>query len=392
MIMRARVLSILIALAVIALSTASVLAQEPETFEQARAFSTQSQHPILLEFYRDGCESCELAARETESEATVKAALQRVVHLPLNVMEGEGVALAEKYRPGIYFPVFILINAEGDVISRWTGYTNANRFNRSINTALSDMTTLDERIARCKARPRSLDVQFLAKYYYDTQEFVKSREYYRQLHAISAPELDLRYQIFTATAEAVWNDQLPFDELLWAADDLIDNPATNNQHFARMAQIMTNVARRTGDTDHIKKYLTAGIKGTATLRDDDGVALHRDLLTDYALYVLLDTAEAISVKKMALGDGWETDPARYFKYAEWCFRRGINLEEAENYARTATDKASEGKFKARHLRLLAEICHALGKIDEAITLGEQAMEQDPSASYFLPKLDKWREN
>ncbi|MCD6250086.1 MAG: hypothetical protein J7J98_07150 [candidate division Zixibacteria bacterium] len=390
--MRVRKLSILIALIVITLSTVSVLAQGPETFEQACAISIRSQRPILLEFYRDGCESCELAARETESETTVIKALQRVVHLPLNVIEGEGIALAEKYRPGIYSPVFILINAEGDVISRWTGYTGANRFIRSLNTALSDMTTLDERIARCKAHPKALDVQFLAKYYYDTQEFVKARDYYRQLHTLNSPTLDLRYQVFTATAEAVWNNQLSFDELLWAADDLIDNPATNKQHFGRMAQIVTKVARRTGDTGRIKKYLTAGIKSTATLSDDAGVASHRDLLTDYALYVLVDTAEAVSVKQRALGDSWETDPARYFQYAEWCFQRGINLEEAELYVRTATNKASEGKFKAKHLRLLAKICHALGKTDEAITLGEQAMEQDPSASYFLSKLDKWREN
>ena len=125
------------------------------------------------------------------------------------------------------------------------------------------MTTLNERAARCKAHPKALDVQFLAKYYYDTQEFVKARDYYRQLHTLNSPTLDLRYQVFTASAEAVWNNQLSFDELLWAADDLIDNPATNKRHFARMAQIVTKVARRTGDTDRIKKYLTAGIKSNA---------------------------------------------------------------------------------------------------------------------------------
>ncbi len=291
---------------------------------------------------------------------------------------------------GIYFPVFVLTNAEGDVISRWTGYTGADRFIHSLNSALSDLTTLDERVARCNTGPTQIDVQFLAKYYYDTQEFVKSRGYYRQLHTLNYPTLDLRYQVFTATAEAVWNGQLPFDELLQAADSLIYNPVTNGRHFGKMAQIVTNVARRTGDTNRIKKCLTAGIEATSVLRDDDGKALHRDLLTDYALCVLLDTAKAISVKKQALGDGWDTDPARYFQYGEWCFQRGINLVTAEMYIREATGKAQQPEFKARHLRLLAEICQALGKTDEAITLGEQAMELDPSASYFLPKLDAWR--
>ncbi len=315
-----------------------------------------------------------------------------MVHLPLSVIEGEGATLAEIYRPGIYFPVFILTNADGKVISRWTGYTGADRFIHSFNSALSDLTTLDERVARCQVRPKALDVQFLAKYYYDTQQFVKSRDYYRQLHALNSPSLDLRYQVFTATAEAVWNDQLALEELLWAADSLIENPARNKQHFGKMAQIVTNVSRRIGDTSYLKKYLAAAIEATSSATDDKGVAVHRDLISDYALYVLLDTAEAINVKGLALGDGWKNDPARYYQYGEWCFRRGIRLWEAKRYVEAATEKAGEGRFKAKHLRLLAEIYHALGKTDEAVAAGEQAMEQDPSASYFLPKLDAWRDN
>jgi tetratricopeptide (TPR) repeat protein len=306
------------------------------------------------------------------------------------VTEDEGRELAESYRPGIYFPVFILTNADGDVISRWTGYTGADRFIQSLDRAISDLTTLDERVARCQTEPNAVDIQFLAKYYYDTQEFVKSRKYYRQLHELNSPTLDLRYQVFTATAEAVWNDQLPFDSLLAAADDLIEHPKANKRHFGKMARIVTKVSRRTGDTDRIKKYLAAGIEASAVLRDDNGRAFHRELLADYALFVLVDTAEALSVKKQALGDGWESDPARYYQYSDWCFRRGVDLDVAETFIRTATDKATGAKFKARHLRLLAEICHALGRTDEAIALGEQAMEQDPSASYFLVKIDAWR--
>lgn len=314
-----------------------------------------------------------------------------MVHLPINVLEGEGVTLAETYHAGIYFPVFILTDAKGTVLTRWTGYTGADRFINSFNTALSDLTTVDERIARCNIGPTALDAQFLAKYFNDTQEFIKSRNYYRQLHALHAPELNISYQVFTACAEAVWNDQLPFDSLLPAADLLLANPSVHSHNFGRMAQILANVARRTGHTDRIKDYLTVGIRATSIRKDEKGVDLHRDLLADYALHVLNDTAEALSVKKRALGDGWENDPARYFQFGEWCFKRTINLEEAENYVRMATNKASDGKFKARHLRLLSEICYARGKTEEAIRLGEQALDQDPSAVYFEKKLDEWRE-
>jgi tetratricopeptide (TPR) repeat protein len=106
--------------------------------------------------------------------------------------------------------------------------------------------------------------------------------------------------------------------------------------------------------------------------------------------VVGDTAKALAIKKQALGKGWDTDPARCYQYAEFCFQRKIDLENAEHYVRLATEKASDGKFKAKHLRLLAEILYALGRVDEAIQTGEQAIEQDPTTVYFVNRMEEWR--
>jgi len=234
------------------------------------------------------------------------------------------------------------------------------------------------------------DGLILAQYFSDTREHLKSRDYYLRLQSSSDNRSDYSYQIFKATAEAVWNDLLPFDSLPPFADTVLTRSATNHANLGQMGQIMGNVARRTGHTDRIAKYLEAGARATSSLTDQQGIAMNRDLVADYALHVLNDTARAIGIKKLALGKGWETDPARYYQYGEFCLQRKIDLLQAENYVRMATNKASDGKFKAKHLRLLAEILFVLGRTDEAIRTGEEAIDQDPTSAYFDEKLKKWQ--
>jgi tetratricopeptide (TPR) repeat protein len=365
-------------------------AVEVKSFDEAETRSAETGKPILLEFYREDCEYCEDATRAFESDENIQAALDKVVYLKLNPLIGEGTPLSETYRVGIYYPVFILTNSEGHAIARWTGFTGTERFVGSFDQALSDLATVEERVSRCKIGPTVKDVLFLANFYNDAREYLKARDYYRELRRLQGPQLDLSYRLFQITAEAVWNDLLPFDSLIAAADEVLAKREENSRNLGQMAQIMANVARRTGHTDRIEPYLMAGIEATSRRTDETGIDLRRDLLADYALHALNDTAEALSVKKKALGERWESDPERYFRFGEWCYQRNINLAAAEEYVRRATEKASGDKFQATHLRLLAEICYARGKVDEAIELANQALALDPTAFWFEEKLAEWR--
>jgi len=376
--------------ATVGLAVPTLQAEEVTSFDEARARSAETGKPILLEFYRDDCEYCEKATRAAETDENIQASLTRVVHLKLNPLVGEGTPLSETYRIGVYYPVFILTDSAGRAISRWTGFTGAERFIGSFDQALSDLTLVEDRVARCKIGPTVKDALFLANYFNDTREYVKARDYYRTLSLLQGPGLDLSYRLFRVIAEAVWINLLPFDSLTVAADDVIAKHEKNSRDLGEMAQIVANVARRTGHTGRIEPYLTAGIEATFRRTDEAGIDLHRDLLADYALHVLNDTTEALSVKKRALGERWESDPERYFRFGEWCYRRNINLAAAEEYVRRASQKASGDKFQATHLRLLAEICYARGKVDEAIELANQALTLDPTAFWFEEKLIEWR--
>ncbi len=367
----------------------SVRAEKAESFEQAKALSVQTGKPVLLEFNHDDCIHCQQATREFDSIPELIAKLQAVVLYRISVLQGEGTAMAETFRIGTSFPVFILTDSTGNVITRWTGYTGSDRFMTLLDKALADRMTIDQRVIKCQNAPSDADVQFLANYYADSREYVKALSYLRQLQTLQTG-VNLYYRVFSLTAEAVWSDMLPFDSLTAAADDMLANPEGTRYYFGEMGQTMAQVARKTGNTNRLAKYLKAGIDATAQAKKSAEIDVNRDLQADFALHSLNDTTEALRIKKLALGDGWETDPARYFRFGEWCFRRGINIDEAERYIRMATDKATEDKFRAAHLRVLAELCYTRGKADEAIKLANESLALDPTAIWFEKKLSDWR--
>lgn len=360
------------------------------TLAEAKQLSVQTGKRILLEFYHDDCPYCDQAARDAETDASLKMAFAKVVLFKLSVLQGQGTALASTYRVGDYYPVFVLTDSAGNTISRWTGYTGVDRFIKSFNQAMSEVITVDARVARCQANPTPKDALFLADFYTDTREHLLVREYLRLLQRLYGTGLDFSYRLFSSTAEAVWSDLLPFDSLTAAADAVRAKSQMNMYNLGQMAQIMANVARKTGHTDRLEGYLKAGIEATSQRTDEAGIELHRDLLADYALHAMGDTTEALTVKKNALGARWEEDMAKCFQFGEWCFRRNINLADAEHYVRLATDKAGGDKFRATHLRMLAEICFARGKTQEAIDLGNQALTLDPTSVWFEKKLNEWR--
>ncbi|GAF91543.1 unnamed protein product, partial [marine sediment metagenome] len=104
-----------------------------------------------------------------------------------------------------------------------------------------------------------------------------------------------------------------------------------------------------------------------------------------------DTAKALSMKKASLGQGWETNPEKFYDFAEWCLQRKINLIEAKKYALKSAKRASAGPFKGKILKTTAEIYYALGDTKTAVSLMEAAMEQDPANDYYETIWNDFRE-
>lgn len=382
---------IILTLSIILLLTVLSFAQSPTAFDEAKELSIQQNKPILLEFFREDWEYCELAAREVESEEVVISALKDVIHLPLNVKKG-GEKLGGLYHAGPYYPLFVLINSKGEVIYRWEGYTTADRFIGSLKTGLSDLTTIEERTQRNKNNPDIRDINFLAKYYSDIKEYQKSNEYYRLAMSknINAYK-DYSFLIFQNYTDAIWNGILPFDSIYNSANTVIENKRTIKDSIRKVAMLMTNLARKMNRTGDIGKYLQAGIDATANNQNAKITEYHYLIKADYELYITHDTSGAISLMKVSMGEEWQKDPGKYYIYGKWCFDRRINLPDAEKYVRIACQKASEGIFRAKHLSLLAEICYAQGDAAEAIKQLNLAIENDPDNDTYQSRLEQFEE-
>ncbi|MCP4704532.1 MAG: hypothetical protein GY865_07970, partial [candidate division Zixibacteria bacterium] len=112
------------------------------------------------------------------------------------------------------YPVFVLTNSTGNTITRWIGYTGgAQVLSGTLIKALTNLTTVDERLTRFKTAPSFDDALFIAGYYSGSGENVKAVDFYRKsLELGKGTGFNYSYKIFENIANAIWKDELPFDE------------------------------------------------------------------------------------------------------------------------------------------------------------------------------------
>jgi tetratricopeptide (TPR) repeat protein len=292
---------------------------------------------------------------------------------------------------GHIFPVFILTDSKGDIINRWTGYTGPRSLIISLNKALSDLTTVKERIAKYDANPSYEGALMLARYFADTGEYSDAVKYFREAERLKLSEkTDYSFDIFSNSANAAWNDLMPFEDVLPAADSILYDAERKN-NVIRVARAMSRLTRKLHKEEYVKKYLDAGLKNSSQARDQKSRDDHTLLLIEYALQVENDTTKAINMKKQSLGADWTNNPEKFYNYSKWCLERKVALGEAETIARKAVRYAKAGEFKGQVYNTLAEICFARDKLEEAIKLMDLAIEQDPGNAAYHDKQDEYLE-
>ncbi|MCP4580869.1 MAG: thioredoxin family protein [candidate division Zixibacteria bacterium] len=366
-------------------------ADEPKTFDQAKALAAQSGKPIILEFVKSECEYCSQMAQDVINRKDLQSALDRVVHISMNFKGDEGSKIADQYTVGIYFPVFFLLNSQGEIIKRWTGYTTVERFVGELNAAMNDMRTVNDRLASYKANPTFNDALYFAKYYSDIWDYLTANDYYRQARNLrgAGPSL-YAYEIFQNTANAAWQDTLEFDDVLPMADSVLTLQKSNSRNIVGLAKIMARLGRKKEMTHRLAKYLQAGIDITARGSAPKTVKEHELFRADYALYVEVDTSKAVQIKKATMTANWAQSPEEFYGYARWCLEHRIQLAEAESFVRKALGMASPGEFRGQVHNTLAEICHAQGNKQEAINQIKLAIEQNPKKGTYKDKLKEWQ--
>jgi tetratricopeptide (TPR) repeat protein len=151
------------------------------------------------------------------------------------------------------------------------------------------------------------------------------------------------------------------------------------------------IANLTEQADLSLPYLKAALEATEGTQEPGMVKARRSLLLEKALHVDQDFEAAVRLKRDSMPVGWQDSAGDLNNFAWWCFENKVNLEEAEELARTATELAEPGQEKAMILDTLAEICNALGNCGEAVALMQAAMEEDPENEYYRKQLDRFQE-
>lgn len=361
-----------------------------ESFEESKSESAKTGKPILLEFLREDCEFCELASREAETDDAVRSALQSVVHQLVNVLDTEGRVLAKEYHVGTTYPVFVLTNSSGDVITRWTGYTGrAKAFVSRLQKALQDKRTIKERMAEFETKPTFADAVNLARFLSAVDEHTEAIRYLRRAAAMNG-RMSFAYDIFTNAANAVWKEQEPYEFVFAPAFDVMKASDSKAIDKANVSRLICRISRKFERTDSLEILLKMGLDATANASSQDSRDVNSLLQSEYALQVDADTAKALAIKKKDMGGGWQSNRDVAFAFAKWCLERRINLDEAEAIARNTVNLVNPGIYRARVLSTLADILDARGKTKEAMAKVVLAIEQNPDDPYYMNQLKRLR--
>ncbi len=312
------------------------------------------------------------------------------MHQPVNVLDEAGSRLADEYDIGTTYPVFVLTNSKGEIITRWTGYTGGGKgFVKSLLNALKDQRTITERVEQFKAQPTLLEAAALARFFAEIGEHLKAVKYFKEAETLrNGPGAGFSYDIFKNSANAVWNEKAEYEIVFPVADTALALGKRNARNVIGVARIMSRMSRKFERTDSLEKYLQAGIAAAKNSTDPKLNESQYSLNADMALQIDSDTAQAISIKKQGMGANWDSDRDKAFSFAKWCLERKINLEESESIARKTVRLVHPGVYRARVLSTLAHILDARGKTDEAIATVLQAIEQNPDDPYYSKQLKR----
>jgi thioredoxin-related protein len=384
-------LALLVALALPVMPAHAGGATKFANFDAAKQAAAAHKQLVLLEFGAEWCGPCQRFARDATTQPALQQALSGVAYHAVDAEKGEGLPLAKEYTVKGY-PTFVLMDATGASIDRWTGYLDSKDFIATFTDATADPTTVEAKRARLAQTPKAADAARLGRIEASAWQLPEAVQHYEQ-----AMKLDPKGGALYAFPRFETYAQGFFKGEVFSAGD-VDKAATTALAAAgvtpdqqiQIASIMSGVGTKSENPKIAVPYLKSAMAATADSKDPQIVEQRRELLVDHAMYVEENPTLAARYKREAMPEGWMEDPVKLNQYAWWCFENKTNLEEAETLARRGVELAKSGSQKAMVLDTAAEICNLRGSCKDAAELMEQALREDPKNEYYTKQLDRFR--
>jgi thioredoxin 1 len=296
---------------------------------EAMKQANEQQKPVMIDFMTDWCRWCDTLDANTYSDPQVAGFVDsNLVALKIDAEKGEGVVLAKKYGVRGY-PTILLARANGEEIDRLVGYLPPDAFLRAVKDFVHGVNTLLSYTESVAKTPDDASLRYaLAKKYAERNDLAGSAEQYKALlrldpnNALGHDE-EARFTV-AAAALVADNDNGPLVAFL---DRYPNSPAARNA----LANLFGH-AIRLKDSTHAREFF--------------------DRYTGR----------------------WPNDAGAMNSYAWNCAEQDINLGHAALVAKKAVTLAASSGEKAAYLDTYATVQFKLGKIDDAISLEEQALQ------------------
>lgn len=316
----------------------------------------------------------------------VQKILESVVLHKVDAEKGEGLELAKTH--GVHsYPTFLMVNAEVQPIDRWLGYTKP-LLGKKMESALADVSTIDEKRARFESSPSPDLAVRLANYDAANEQYADAVALYRKAEALD-PKVSRAPEIFDATFYGYRKQAFEKSAVLEAAEAAL--AGADPGRILNVSERMMFLAKEAHDTELNLEYLKTAIERTKDSADENVVRRREGLMPDYVLHVEKNPNKAVELRRAAMPPGWMEDAGQINNYAWWAFENGVDQKEALALARKGVELAPAGKEKAMILDTAAELCNALDNCHEAIDLTKQAIAEDPENEYYKKQLERFQE-
>ncbi len=317
--------------------------------------------------------------------------MEAVFLYQIDAEKGGGIDLAKEFNVKGY-PTFIMVNGAGETLDRWIGYEK-NFFIKTMDKALKDLSTIEDKLASYQKKPTARIAEILGRYNSSLKEYVNAVNYYSTAQRIKdKPSDDYTYEIFQNTSNGVKDEHFTFEDVLAAADNVVNSQTAEPGEVVKTAIRVTRTAKKNDRLDLIGPYLETGLKITSQADDPESKDAYNQLMIEKSLHITGDKKAAVGYKMATMADGWLEDAGKLNGFCWWCFENRVNLEDAERLSRKSVELAESGKRKAMNLDTLAEICNALDNCREAVDLIKMAITEDPENKHYPKQLKKFEEN
>lgn len=148
-------------------------------FDQAKARATETNEPMIIDFYTSWCKWCDSLDANTYTDPLVVGMSVDDIFVKINAEED--TALAKKYGVTAY-PTIVLTKPDGQEIDRIWGYLPPTDFYNQIQLYLQGKETLEDYLARLKDEPDNLEyLSMIGEKYASRGRFAEALSYYKRI-------------------------------------------------------------------------------------------------------------------------------------------------------------------------------------------------------------------